>query len=837
MPRGHHLDEGSLMIATHEYYSIKEATQGIIFLAMPFRGTSFQGVAIWAEPGLNAWALIRGRKVTKLLSNDISLGARLVRYPLVDATSGTLDFVENPLALHRKHGLMNKFRGGCDDYDYVSVARQIESVLQRIRDDNADTWIRKHHYTEDKLRIERLSGKPLSMEQCYINLAIVKQPDENAENSKERSTKGSEGDAAPHSSPFSLHARLKIEMPDKKSLIELPTLFASRQGPDGHTKPPRRILIRGRAGVGKTTLCKKIVHDFLSTDRWKALFNRGHRDGRRLAKGLWNAVHNEATNRRGTLFLLDSLDEISELLNPFSAASSFLIQLLNSPNVIITTRPHAIALAGLKDPDLELETIGFLPDQVGQYLEKTLADPQRTKVKSFLQNHQLVQDLVRIPIQLDALCFTWIEDFESETNLDTMTAIYQAIELKLWKEDIVQLGRKSKGQSIAGSQIQSLDRSIIKPYIEDEILFLEALAFTELHDDVIQFDSAHINRIIRNLGLKEFLPDQILPSLSFLRTSDPSSEFRNQNFHFLHLTYQEYFAARYFVQQWTGGKPLKLSREKITTREFLRKYKYTARYDILWRFVSGLLDAKEKADEFFHAINEELRDLLGPMHQRLVMYCLNEVSADDKSAFAQHRKDLESQILQWCLFELRNIGTSYLLHDISLSDDLLRAVAQRLGDEDSGIKQAAIDILGRQSSLSDDMLYASAQQLRDKDSDVRQAVINMLGRQSLLSDDMLKAVAQRLRDEDLDVRQAAVHLFISQPALSWNILKPHMENFYIEVLRRSFSEHLWWYAKHETSVIWVDFQEILWDGWGGNGEVYQKVLSISEDYRRMVLGS
>lgn len=59
----------ALMTADEKDHPIKEATRGIIFLATPFRGTSFQDVSKWAEPGLRAWALFRCQKLTKLLSN------------------------------------------------------------------------------------------------------------------------------------------------------------------------------------------------------------------------------------------------------------------------------------------------------------------------------------------------------------------------------------------------------------------------------------------------------------------------------------------------------------------------------------------------------------------------------------------------------------------------------------------------------------------------------------------------------------------------------------------------------------------------------------------------
>lgn len=56
-------------MANNEYDCIRTATRGIVFLATPFQGTSFQDVAKWAVPGLRAWASIRGQEVSKLLDN------------------------------------------------------------------------------------------------------------------------------------------------------------------------------------------------------------------------------------------------------------------------------------------------------------------------------------------------------------------------------------------------------------------------------------------------------------------------------------------------------------------------------------------------------------------------------------------------------------------------------------------------------------------------------------------------------------------------------------------------------------------------------------------------
>ena len=59
----------ALVDAGEDYRFLRRATRGIIFLATPFRGTSFREVSSWAEPGLKTWASIQDRQASELLNN------------------------------------------------------------------------------------------------------------------------------------------------------------------------------------------------------------------------------------------------------------------------------------------------------------------------------------------------------------------------------------------------------------------------------------------------------------------------------------------------------------------------------------------------------------------------------------------------------------------------------------------------------------------------------------------------------------------------------------------------------------------------------------------------
>jgi hypothetical protein len=87
---------------------------------------------------------------------------------------------------------------------------------------------------------------------------------------------------------------------------------------------------------------------------------------------------------------------------------------------------------------LELETVGFHLGQIDTYVAKVVhGQDVANQIRAFIKTHWLIQGLVRIPILLDALCYSWDNDFRSNSMRQTMTEIYQAVEIKLWKKDML----------------------------------------------------------------------------------------------------------------------------------------------------------------------------------------------------------------------------------------------------------------------------------------------------------------------------------------------------------------------------------------------------------------
>ena len=62
------------------------------------------------------------------------------------------------------------------------------------------------------------------------------------------------------------------ETDSRNPLIEVPDTFAPTNGEDS----PKRVLVKGRAGMGKTTLVKKILIDWSDNNLWKEEFEYIH---------------------------------------------------------------------------------------------------------------------------------------------------------------------------------------------------------------------------------------------------------------------------------------------------------------------------------------------------------------------------------------------------------------------------------------------------------------------------------------------------------------------------------------------------------------------------------
>ncbi|KAM0744272.1 hypothetical protein ACQRIT_001586 [Beauveria bassiana] len=578
--------------------SIIGDTVGIIFLGTPHQGARLVRAAALLAPVPKRFGLVDDTLIKYLTEHNCDLSnladsfdklrsqleerdhkiriAAFYESKPVPGTSKTLVSRDSAIVhadafekwpVNTDHSNLNKFSGVQDSY-FVDLTKAIARLRYPSRLQLADSMIHNQHYNANRLKITRLLGNGVDLSQCYINLTIEQKPFGQDKHFSQEKPFGQESAAKRRmttDSPFQgLASRDKVEGLDGSRELDLKTIFSQRIVNDGAVILPRRIMIRGRAGVGKSTLCKKMVHDFVHNETWRELFHRilwiplRHlaRTDRRMKSGycLLNLFQDEffpehrelaeelardwSTKRGKTLFVLDGLDEVSQVLeSEQSGMKDFIARLLGQPNLIVTSRSH-VSHPALDNVDLRAEVLGFHPDQVVAYLE---ADPNMcSKIDEFqtwLNERWILHDLVRTPILLDALCLVW-DSPRRKAISNTMTGIYRAITQELRSKDIKKLD--------LGHSANLLETEIKSRFQRVETI-LEHLAFSGLSRSLEEFTKDDRNKLAaRFRPLKDISLDETLSRISFMRSSD-GPEHSNRDYHFLHRTFQEFFAAQYFA--------------------------------------------------------------------------------------------------------------------------------------------------------------------------------------------------------------------------------------------------------------------------------------------------
>ncbi len=719
----------------------------------------------------------------------------------------------------------------------AACTERINHILNKVRTALEEQRLRPHRlsltdlrtalyqsYKLSDLSIQRVSGDKMSLADCYINLAMVESQAQREKDKEELKKQAAVFERLPSSEL----QRLEAANPNK--LIALEKLFEAQKLRDGSEGIPKRILIQGRAGIGKTTLCKKLVYEYYRNGLWQDIFdsilwvplrrlktasqttsihcledllchryfsNHGNAEAQALGKTFLD-------HQNKTLFILDGLDEVTEMFSENHPLNHFLKHLLNQSYVLITSRPAGVNSSQCNELDLELETIGFNTENVQTYIQKFAPESKQAEIQQFIDRTPLIQSLVNIPIQLDALCYSWNSLPKNQTV--TMASLYEAMVSRLWSKDSKRLEKRKSEEKLIAYKL--------KERIAPEENYLSYLAFKGLEAGKIEFSWEDLSICEEELYKTGGIDTDTykLKATSFLHTADAEeADEEKRSYHFLHLTFQEFFAAKFLARhlhtqiEMAGKRPSLSTGHAVQTKldivpslkeleAFIATHKYHPRYEIVWWMVSGLL--KGSALEYFFTLLEEApRDLIGIRHQQVMMGCLNEARTQLKTTT---RTELEKGFLQWLDFEIENGRSSYsclgsqrvfpeylLLDSLNqaerkkknkviatfgerpvLSPDALQVLISSLKDDDEGVRDAAARALGRQSTLSLDAIQALISTLKDEDGKVRDTATWALDSHSKLSSYVVQALISFLKDEDLNVRDAAARALGSDSKLS-----------------------------------------------------------------------
>ncbi|NPA82101.1 MAG: NACHT domain-containing protein [Epsilonproteobacteria bacterium] len=447
-------------------------------------------------------------------------------------------------------------------------------------------------YYQNNFKTISLLENQKNIEEIFVNLAIIKEEPKKEQKEQEEQKQNKELTSRKNIIHYYEEIYKPKEPIEVKELIEK----AKRGGSS-------KALIFGKAGIGKTTLCKYISYHWAN----EKLYNefdliiyvalREWKDGG-IAKAIKINYFGEDEKKEikiddikdKALFLFDGYDELKENKKKLLQRE---IRNYNLQNYIITSRPYGYTKGEL-DINEEFETIGFTEENVEEYIDKFFKDDENKakNLKEYLKNNINIKQISYIPLMLEMICS--LHNQKTLSSSLTMTDLYKKI-----KDYLLNKYASKKGDP----------RVYLRRNRKKIEKLLGKIAFEALKRQKILFDGELIEEILEENKI-EFFEENIIYA-GFLKTDREYKDILDRKFEFIHLTFQEFFAALYVST---------LSKEEIS--KIIQEYKFYPYMQIFFAFLAGIFEDKEfLLDE----IKKEPKDILGIYKLIFTLNLLSEI--------------------------------------------------------------------------------------------------------------------------------------------------------------------------------------------------------------------
>ena len=380
----------------------------------------------------------------------------------------------------------------------------------------------------------------------------------------------------------------------------------------------QKILVVGRPGIGKTMFSTKILRNWASDNLFKEaqkspvdfkvafliklrrfnskqdeklslreLLSHSEYSAEDLNEEVWNYI---LQNPNKVLVIFDGFDEYSGKNKIDDESHSyrdneqesmpihFLFKkiasgdILRGATVLTTTRPNAGSFMRSFNFDKTVEILGFTTEQVDEYVQKfTKGDYQKANtIKQHISNNRNLLSFCYVPVNCFIICsclFQLLCKSASPGLLPTtLTKIY-SIAVKYF---YFRHGHSEKVSSVEDNFLDPFKK--LSSSVQGEFTRLGEIAFRGIENGRLIFESVEVNNLKSN-GLFHRLPD----------TSDDPLSRRREQYCFIHLTMQEFMAAKYLIDT--------LSSEEL--RNFVSAHVKDGAWYVVMQFVAGLLAEQE----------------------------------------------------------------------------------------------------------------------------------------------------------------------------------------------------------------------------------------------------
>jgi len=546
----------------------------------------------------------------------------------------------------------------------------------------------------------------------------------------------------------------------------------------------KQVLVFGRAGIGKSTFCRYVTYQwargsFLSEYELVALIplrrlatnryppNKEHTLVDLVIKEVFSfelsnkeeQIFQEQFDAKKTLWILDGYDEIIGNIPPH--LECLFGKLLNTPHHILTSRPYLNTLSYA----VQMEITGFTDKNITEYIhqffelieEKSENDIiKKNTLLKFLKSKQSIWGIAHIPVNLELICSVWSNQDLSEIRHLTITTLYTAMTEWLCRRYLM----------LQSSKIQILSKKKLYENCHKEITFLETLAFHAMKNNTIIIQPRLLNKIIEETQIDSEEDYPKILKIGLLKSFDKGSTGNQleleKDHYFIHLSFQEYFAARYLIHALNNSK----SEE---AKAFINRQKYNQRYALVFQFMSGIiseLNSQLEPSQFWNIILREPLDMVGIRHIQLVISCMD--AASDITTVPNHSELLEwiADYIQHCILQSseHEINSNQIIQYFKTAESvinheiILQMFISLLEYSDTHINQQTLILLGDLNVNQLDRISSLIVNFLSHQNDfVRISACEALGNmgEKAATNEVIEKLVSALEDKHYSVRYSA----------------------------------------------------------------------------------
>ena len=485
----------------------------------------------------------------------------------------------------------------CTDMEFCCVyllkkRKSIRKLMKKIRENVSEELF----YLHDDFGDERLSSRKL--EKMYVNVMVMK---------------GRESTWSSRRKYKNRHEVYEVYFtaPENATVLTRAEDLFKHKYAVKHAILPRTILVVGRPGIGKTLLTTKIFYEWQKQVykfwhgkmvifiRFRNFNNKQtslremlrHSEGFNMSTADFNDIYEYICLMPSKVILVfDGLDELNvdnvslteeisvnsynDVFHPFLIFKQLIQQkLLKGATILATSRPTAEHIYKNILFEREIEVLGFQKKQIKEYVEKfCINDKQKSSVIwNLIKQSPEFLSLCYIPVNSYIVCLTLKESIkidEEEINEDqinvpkTITELYKrAIKILLFRHHSKYKNKSPPRDYLIAKLPKDMKADLDK---------LTKIARDGMVKDQLIFEYESGDELIAS-GL---------PNCGVFNQLEKK---RRNMFCFLHLTIQEFLAARFVVDH-----------DIKNVESFLVNHIDDPKWHLVIQFVCGLLGNKMK---------------------------------------------------------------------------------------------------------------------------------------------------------------------------------------------------------------------------------------------------